>query len=350
MSRIGARLGHGWPQPTSWSGREDQLLVDPGMIANGPAVLARLTGSSLERGGSRLVAAAGAASPRDPALVGGPAVSVVIPARNEALGISRCLESIRRALNWVGVAALEVVVVDDASVDDTAAVAGACGATVLRQDSRQGPTAAWMRGVQATTAPVVVFVDADCEVSGRALAALLEVFVRPNVGVAAGRSVAVGCVGGGGLVERSAKFSGLFLHEIKSQLTNHDFLSIGRLMAVRRSAWHVSDGSLAPCDRVVANVAKLAGWEVTYVPDAEVYYQVVTSFRELREDYLRTNVARVHLPLGRDALPVRVLLHAALVGTVHSPVNALAWATCRCLLLTERALGLSRRASGHRRR
>lgn len=65
-------------------------------------------------------------------------------------------------------ARFEVIVVDDASTDDTAAVLARLAATapfpvrVLRQEGNQGPSAARNRGWRAATAPVVVFTDDDC--------------------------------------------------------------------------------------------------------------------------------------------------------------------------------------------
>ena len=60
-----------------------------------------------------------------------PLVSVVIPARNEARNISRCLHAVL-ASTWP---ALEVIVVDDHSTDDTAAIAR----RVADEDARRHP-------------------------------------------------------------------------------------------------------------------------------------------------------------------------------------------------------------------
>lgn len=89
------------------------------------------------------------------------AVAVVIPARNEAHVIGdlvRVVVAQRRPGD-------EVVVVDDASTDGTAAVARTAGATVITApglpDGWAGkPHACWV-GASATQAPVLVFLDAD---------------------------------------------------------------------------------------------------------------------------------------------------------------------------------------------
>jgi hypothetical protein len=91
------------------------------------------------------------------------AVSVVIPARNEATRLPRllaCLDAARAGHE------LEVVVVDDSSTDATAAQAASWGATVLRVSPPAGWTGkAWAcwRGAQEARGDVLVFLDADTE-------------------------------------------------------------------------------------------------------------------------------------------------------------------------------------------
>jgi hopene-associated glycosyltransferase HpnB len=60
-----------------------------------------------------------------------PTVTAVIPARDEAATIARCVKSVL-GQNYPGV--LQVVVVDDASQDDTGAIAGAAAASIGAQD------------------------------------------------------------------------------------------------------------------------------------------------------------------------------------------------------------------------
>ena len=83
-------------------------------------------------------------------------VAVVIPAYNA----DRYLGDALRSLAAQELRPDEVVVVDDGSTDGTAALAEQHGAKLLRQD-RRGPGAARNRGVAATNAPFVAFLDAD---------------------------------------------------------------------------------------------------------------------------------------------------------------------------------------------
>lgn len=89
--------------------------------------------------------------------------SVVIPARNEGRSITRLIHSVMQQAppGW----AVEVVVVDDGSADDTAARAHAAGARVVELGSRPGggnPAAARNRGALAAAGDPLVFLDADC--------------------------------------------------------------------------------------------------------------------------------------------------------------------------------------------
>lgn len=264
-----------------------------------------------------------------------PSVAVIIPARNEAANLGACLSSVHQALAQAQVAA-ELVVVDDDSTDETSAVAIAGGAAVLRQQPRRGPLAAWMLGVESTSAPFLILVDADCRVDRAAFSALLPRFEQVGVGVVAGRSQPTTSGVPTGMVGRSANFSSGLLHRIKTRLDDHDFLPIGRLMAVRRAAWQVSDCNLVPCDRAVAHLARAAGWGIVYAPGALVFYEPVATYGALEDDYVRTRAIGGPAPLRYDRLPLEVLVRAAWAEAIAAPIDALAWAICRVLLLGKR--------------
>lgn len=98
-------------------------------------------------------------------------VCVVLPARDEAATVGEIVAAIRGELGG-GASPLvdEVLVVDSASRDATAVVAAESGARVVALTDvladfapRPGKGEAMWRGVAATTADVVVFVDADLQ-------------------------------------------------------------------------------------------------------------------------------------------------------------------------------------------
>jgi cellulose synthase/poly-beta-1,6-N-acetylglucosamine synthase-like glycosyltransferase len=86
-------------------------------------------------------------------------VSVVIPARNRAFAITAVLD----ALTFDQGADHEVIVVDDASEDDTAfrAAAHSSRPTVVRLDKSHGSSAARNVGTALATASTVVYLDGD---------------------------------------------------------------------------------------------------------------------------------------------------------------------------------------------
>lgn len=91
-----------------------------------------------------------------------PSLSIVIPARNEAHNLPSLLRSLH-ALRYDGT--LEIIVVDDGSSDGTAAVAGRCGARVLRLPGPppgwSGKTYACHRGAALARGEWLLFTDAD---------------------------------------------------------------------------------------------------------------------------------------------------------------------------------------------
>ena len=58
---------------------------------------------------------------------------------------------------------MEIIVVDDGSTDTTSDVARAHGVTSVRHETNRGLAAARNSGVRAASAPIVAFLDDDCE-------------------------------------------------------------------------------------------------------------------------------------------------------------------------------------------
>lgn len=86
-----------------------------------------------------------------------PRFSVVIPAYNEEQFIGDCLDSLLRQDFGDP---CEIIVVDNNSTDDTAAVAKSHGATVVREE-RQGVCWARQRGSEMATGEIIISTDAD---------------------------------------------------------------------------------------------------------------------------------------------------------------------------------------------
>lgn len=92
-------------------------------------------------------------------------ISVIIPAYDSAREVAECVAAVAASLTLSD----EIIVVDDGSIDETAAVAASGGARVLRQRNR-GPAAARNLGAASATGDVLMFVDADVVVAPDAIA------------------------------------------------------------------------------------------------------------------------------------------------------------------------------------
>jgi glycosyltransferase involved in cell wall biosynthesis len=86
-------------------------------------------------------------------------VSVVIPCLNEAQNIERCVHTAHEALTRAAIEG-EVLVVDNASEDGSAALAQAAGARVVHEP-RRGYGSAYLAGFAAARGRYIVMADAD---------------------------------------------------------------------------------------------------------------------------------------------------------------------------------------------
>lgn len=116
-------------------------------------------------------------------------VSVIVPCHNHGHLLADALDSIAAQ----GVANVEVVVVDDRSVDDTAAVATSRGARLLRSHA-PGAGAARNAGINATTGEIVAFLDADDVWTPRSLPLRLAALEMVGDGVGGRFDAAYGAV------------------------------------------------------------------------------------------------------------------------------------------------------------
>ena len=92
-------------------------------------------------------------------------VCVILPALDEAAALPAALASFPSGV--------DLVVVDNGSVDGTAAVAAAHGARVVREGRRGFGSACWAGALAAPDAEVLAFADADGSFSGADLAAVV---------------------------------------------------------------------------------------------------------------------------------------------------------------------------------
>ena len=113
-------------------------------------------------------------------------VSVVVPACNEAANIAATV----RSLITNDYPAIEVIVVDDGSTDDTAGIVerlGLPGVHVVRQ-ANAGKPAALNRGIREARGEILVLVDGDTVFEPDAVGRLVQPFVDVRVGAVSGNA------------------------------------------------------------------------------------------------------------------------------------------------------------------
>src|SRR5262245_64767568 len=94
--------------------------------------------------------------------IGGPVrVSVIVPVYNDPANLTECLS----AFNTSPDPNCEIIVVDDASTDDTSVVATRMGVRVFRLAKNSGPAAARNYGAHYARGNILFFIDAAVVVS-----------------------------------------------------------------------------------------------------------------------------------------------------------------------------------------
>ncbi len=108
-----------------------------------------------------------------------PSASVIIPVRNRPDDLARCLASLKRVAYPTGL--MEIIVVDDASIDQTPEVAGSFGVATIINKTRQGASRCRNLAAAQARGEVLCFVDSDCKVHPDWLAELVRVLEDPAV-------------------------------------------------------------------------------------------------------------------------------------------------------------------------
>ena len=99
-------------------------------------------------------------------------ISVIVPSFENGTYLRDCLNALKKA----AVPDTEIIVVDDASTDDTPAVAASMGVRVLRLMKNQGVACARNHGARHARGEILFFVDADVVVGSDAISRVRTLF------------------------------------------------------------------------------------------------------------------------------------------------------------------------------
>lgn len=112
-----------------------------------------------------------------------PLVSVIIPNFNYARTLSACIEAVQRQTY----PAIEIIVSDDASTDDSVEIARRLNATVLTATRNSGVSTARNRGADHAKGDILFFVDSDVALAPDAVEKAVEILQQePGLGAVCG--------------------------------------------------------------------------------------------------------------------------------------------------------------------
>lgn len=212
-----------------------------------------------------------------------PQVSVVVPAYNAAAVIGNCLAALQR--QTYPAECYEVIVVDDGSQDETAALAAAAASVV--SEGKRGKSGARNLGAEHARGEILLFTDADCE----PVPEWIERMVAPFL-----CDPAVAGVKGAYLSRQSeyiARFTQVEVEERYDRMAREETINFIDTYAAgyRRATFLEHNGfdeSLPEVeDQDLSFRLARAGHKMVFVPDARVYHQHTTS----AGDYFRRKFA-----------------------------------------------------------
>lgn len=211
-----------------------------------------------------------------------PAVSVVVPAYNEAVGIAAAVRSLA-ASSYPDV---EIIVVDDGSTDGTAAIVRALELPCVRvvEQPNGGKPAALNTGIASAVGDILVLVDGDTVFEPGTVGALVASLADPEVGAVSGNTK----VGNrGGLIGRWQHIEYVIGFNLDRRM--FDVLRCmptipGAVGAFRREVLAevggVSDSTLAEDTDLTMAICR-AGWRVVYQPMAVAWTEAPSSLGQL---------------------------------------------------------------------
>ncbi|AEF23744.1 glycosyltransferase family 2 protein [Pseudomonas fulva] len=224
-------------------------------------------------------------------------ISIVLPAKNEALAIGATVAGIRQFYPDA-----EVIVVNDGSTDSTAEVAAAAGARVVHHPYSKGNGAAIKSGARAAVGEVIVFMDADGQHDPADIPRMLVLTEQ-------GHDMVVGARQKGSQASIGRGFANGLYNRLASWMTGHrvEDLTSGfravRANKFREFLYLLPNGFSYPTTSTMAFFR--AGYSVAYVPI-----------------HAARRIGKSHIRLLHDGS--RFLLIIFKIGTLFSPLKIFA--------------------------
>jgi glycosyltransferase involved in cell wall biosynthesis len=221
-------------------------------------------------------------------------LSIVIPAKNENGAIGTVVARAREQY-----ADAEIIVVNDGSTDDTAAVASAAGATVVNHPESLGNGAAIKSGARAASGDVMAFMDGDGQHDAAELAPLLQQLEN-------GYDMAIGARDTGSHANVGRLFANGLYNSIASMVSGRKILDLTSGFRVVRAEKFKQFLYLLPNGFSYPTTITMAFLRSGY----PVVFQPITAAKRIGKSHIR--------PL-RDGIRFLVIIFK--VATLYSPLK-----------------------------
>lgn len=208
-------------------------------------------------------------------------VSVIVPAYNESAGIEAAVRSIAASTHPV-----EIIVVDDGSTDETAAVVESLGLPQVRliRQPNAGKPAALNTGLAAAQHDLIVMVDGDTVFEPGTVHTLVQALGDPDVGAVSGNAKVANRTGLLGRWQHIEYVIGFNLDRRLFDIAECMPTVPGAIGAFRRSALEdvggVSDDTLAEDTDLTMALCR-DGWRVVYEQDAHAWTEAPATMSAL---------------------------------------------------------------------
>ena len=192
-------------------------------------------------------------------------VSVVVAARDEAENISALLSDLSQQTHEN----LEVIVVDDHSLDDTISIVESFPKVTLLQANQEGKKAAIAEAVQTAKYSIILTTDADCRLGPSWIEKMTAPFVNNQVELVIG-PVAFHKEESGFEKAQSLEFMSLIVSGAGAIGAQQAFMCNGANLAFRKANYAVLDKDIASGDDVfLLHNAKKNGSKIVFVKEKE---------------------------------------------------------------------------------
>jgi glycosyltransferase involved in cell wall biosynthesis len=183
-------------------------------------------------------------------------ITILIPAFNEEKAIASVVERLKKSHPDD-----EILVVDDASTDQTAKLAETAGARVIRHQFNLGYGGALKTGIRHAQNEILMFFDADDQHDPADIHPIVEALENTDMAVGARPK------GSGALYRRSGKW---FLHRVANYLVGHPIPDLNSgLRAIRRNLalqfLHLLPNGFSFSTTITLALMR-SGFQVAYVP------------------------------------------------------------------------------------